>query len=73
MDKSNNSNVIISTSDTIVDDPPPPYSPRAIPDRLGDLHHMVAVLEDLGQRRYINHDAIRRLHRQNNTNTCNII
>jgi hypothetical protein len=73
MDKSNNSDVIISISDTIVDDPPPSYSPRTIPDRFGDLHHMVAVLEVPGPKIYINHDAIRRLRRQNHTNTCNIL
>jgi len=55
-------------------DEPIGYDPRILHRPIpGELIEPIGILEDPGQRRYINHDAISKLHRQNNTNTCNIL
>ena len=55
-------------------DEPIGYDPR-IPHRHipGELIEPIGILEDPGPRRYINNDAIRKLHRQNTMKKCNIL
>ena len=55
-------------------DEPIGYDPRMLHRPiLGKLIEPIGILEDTGPRRYINHDAIRKLHRQNTIKNCNIL
>lgn len=53
-------------------DEPIGYDPRILHIH-GELIEPIGILEDPGPRRYINHDAIRKLHRQNTMKKCNIL
>ena len=55
-------------------DEPFGYDPRILHRPIpGEVIEPIGILEDPGPRRYINHDAIRKLHRQNTINKCNIL